>query len=242
VIVSSLKSTSSGVSAVSPNQGATASFSRSGQFTVLHVDIPAANVHADIDMLTGAAENGAFMKNPTGDGLTWGYSYVLLGNWALPTWGQNQSGAAFVFGYETPVAAMPSTGTATFSGGASATVLKPDGGTIKATDVWGGAMFSVNFASGTLTGAFTNMQQPNGSGGFLPWNDVSVSASIAGGTNRFSGSTEATSNPNTTFSLSGSATGHIDGAFFGPGAENLGAVWSLSDGTGSALGVVGAGR
>jgi hypothetical protein len=43
-------------------------------------------------------------------------------------------------------------------------------------------------------------------------------------------------------SLSASATGHIDGAFYGPAAQNLGAVWSLSDGTGSALGSVVAGH
>jgi hypothetical protein len=37
-------------------------------------------------------------------------------------------------------------------------------------------------------------------------------------------------------SLSGSATGHLDGAFYGPAAQNVGAVWSLSDGMKSALG------
>jgi hypothetical protein len=42
--------------------------------------------------------------------------------------------------------------------------------------------------------------------------------------------------------LSGSATGHIDGAFFGPAAQNLGAVWSLNDGSGAALGTVVAGH
>lgn len=243
LIVSGLEKTSGGVSAISPNQGATASFSTPGQFTTLHLDIPAANIHADLDLLTSIVQNGALLnQSGTGDGLTWGFSYVLLGEWALPTWGGNKSGAAFVFGYETPAAAMASTGTATFSGMATATVSKPVGGTVKAASVWGGATLSVDFASGKLMGAFTNMQQPNGSGGVQPWNDVSVSANIASGTNRFSGSTAATSNPKTTFSLSSSATGDIDGAFFGPSAENLGAVWSLSDGTGSALGVVGGSR
>lgn len=243
VITSSLEVTSAGVSVVSSNLGATASFSASGLFTVLHLVIPAANVDAHIDTLASIVANGALLNNDgTGDGLTRGLSYVLLGEWALPTWGGNKSGAAFVFGYSTPAAAMPSTGTATFSGMATANVLKPSGGTIKGTDVWGDANLSVNFSSGTLTGAFTNMKTPDGFGGSMPWNDVSVGASIAAGTNSFSGSTAASSSPNTMFSLSGSATGHIDGAFFGPNAENLGAVWSLSDGVGAALGTVGAAR
>lgn len=88
------------------------------------------------------------------------------------------------------------------------------------------------------------MQQYDGMGTqpyhFLQWNDVSLNASIAPGTSRFSGSTAATSAPGTGFSLAGSATGHIDGAFYGPAAQNLGAVWSLSDGTGSAIGVIAA--
>jgi len=75
-----------------------------------------------------------------------------------------------------------------------------------------------------------------------PWNDVSVAGTIAMGTNKFSGTTAATSSPGTPMSLSASATGHIDGAFYGPAAQNLGAVWSLSDGTGSALGTVVAGH
>jgi hypothetical protein len=74
-----------------------------------------------------------------------------------------------------------------------------------------------------------------------PWHDVSVKANIAPETNKFSGTTAVTSQPSpSSFSLTNSATGHINGAFYGPAAQNLGALWSLSDGTGSALGWVGA--
>jgi hypothetical protein len=100
--------------------------------------------------------------------------------------------------------------------------------------VEGSASFSANFGSGQVTGNFTKMQAP----GSQAWNDVSLTASISAGTNRFNGSTAATSAPGTPISLSGSATGQINGAFFGPAAQNLGAVWSLSDGSGSALGTV----
>jgi hypothetical protein len=98
---------------------------------------------------------------------------------------------------------------------------------------------SVNFGSGSVSGSFTQMRMSNS---LQPWNDVSVAGNIAMGTNKFSGTTAATSAPGTLMSLSGSATGSINGAFYGPAAQNLGAVWSLSDGTGSALGTVVAGH
>ena len=86
------------------------------------------------------------------------------------------------------------------------------------------------------------MQQGDGFGSspyhFLKWNDVSFSASIGTGTNRFSGTTAATSAPGTGFSLAGSATGTINGAFFGPAAQNVGAVWTLGDGSISAIGTI----
>ncbi len=68
--------------------------------------------------------------------------------------------------------------------------------------------------------------------------DVSVAASIAAGTNKFNGSTAVTSAPPGPFSLNASASGSINGAFYGPAAQNLGAIWTLSDGTTSAIGGV----
>jgi hypothetical protein len=78
--------------------------------------------------------------------------------------------------------------------------------------------------------------------GSTPWNDVSVNASIAAGTNKFTGTTAVTSVPEGMFSLNSSATGSINGAFYGPAAENLGAVWTLSDGKNSAIGAVSGNR
>jgi hypothetical protein len=155
-----------------------------------------------------------------------------------------QSSTALSFGYETPGSSMPKTGTANFTGLASASVFKPASGTILETSISGNANLSADFSSGQVTGALTQMKQYDGLGTspyhFLQWNDVSLNASIAPGSNRFSGSTAATSAPGTGFSLAGSATGHIDGAFYGPAAQNLGAVWSLSDGSASALGTIAA--
>jgi len=131
---------------------------------------------------------------------------------------------------------MPTSGTAVFSGGAQGSVYKTIGTEIQTTFVGGDASISANFGSGAITGSI-KMQTGN-----QPWNDMTLSANIATGTNRFSGSTAAASAPGTTMSLSGSATGSINGAFYGPAAQSLGAVWTLSDGTGSAIGTVVAGH
>ncbi len=186
-----------------------------------------------------------------GDEPTFGLSYVVLGGWISrdgtpPNLSPYKSAGYFAFGYETSPTAMPASGTASFSGFTFGTAYTSVAGHILAADLQGTATFSTDFASGKLTGALTNIFY--GSASTLlsvsnaPWNDVSVNASIGSGTNRFSGATAVTSAPQNTFSLKPSATGRIDGAFYGPAAQNIGAIWTLSDGTTSAIGGVAAGH
>ena len=240
LISTSLKSASPGMSATATPDATLTVISTSANSTNFQLVIPSLNLN------TNFANRENIVNNL--DGVLVGYSYVAAGGWdvrtnSLTATGPLLSSTAFLFGYETPGSAMPTTGTAAFTGQAGAGVFKPVNGTILETSISGNANLSANFSSGQVTGALTKMQQWDGlsyssSQGSLPWNDVSLNASIAPGTNRFSGSTAATSAPGTSFSLSGSATGHIDGAFYGPAAQNLGAVWSLSDGNGSALGTI----
>jgi hypothetical protein len=225
-----------GASAVTTSQSATVTvISISATSASLQLIVPAVNLNTTINF------NENLVRNI--DGVTWGLSYVALGGWSQPAGGP-LSFTEFLFGYETPVASMPTTGQAAFSGYADANIFGP--GNSKNGDVWsnwasGNAALTVDFASGKITGAFTHMQYLESSS-YVPWNDVSVNASILSGTNKFSGSTGVTSTPQTPFSLKGSATGHIDGGFYGPSAQNLGAIWSLSDGTTTAIGGVAAGR
>jgi hypothetical protein len=237
----SLEFTSTGLAPVTPNQGATVTVvSMSGFSRTLQLVVPSVNVNTTI------FQDNADL-NPD-EGVTVNLNYVALGTWGTgaserrpwlaPAWQKDVT--QFAFGYETPAAAMPTGGTATFIGSAYANVFTSDA-TISAAIVLGGASFAVDFSTGNISGAFSNWQQSGSSGltpSFLPWNSVSINASIAAGTSHFSGNTAVTSNPGTKFSLSSSATGHIVGGFYGPGAEEIGAVWSLSDGTSSALGGV----
>ena len=223
------------IGAVTTTQSATVTvISTSPTATSLQLIVPAVNLNTTINF------NENLVKNV--DGVTWGLSYVALGGWmAVPNGG---SFTEFLFGYETPPAAMPTAGQAAFSGYADANIFGPGNGHngyVLSNWASGNAALTVDFASGKITGAFTHMQYLESSS-YVPWNDVSVNASILSGTNKFSGSTGVTSTPQTPFSLKGSATGRIDGGFYGPSAQNLGAIWSLSDGSTSAIGGVAAGR
>jgi hypothetical protein len=62
--------------------------------------------------------------------------------------------------------------------------------------------------------------------------------------NVFSGQTAANSAPGNSLSLKATAVGAITGGFYGPAADNVGAVWTLSngDGTGAAAGALGAAK
>jgi hypothetical protein len=164
-----------------------------------------------------------------GDTAYYGLTYVVLGEWAHWSGTRTTSYTESVFGYETPISAVPTSGTAQFSGWASGAVFK---GSNSGAWVDGFANVSVDFVSGKVSGALTKMRD----GSAQPWNDVSVSGSIIGGTNKFSGTTAATSAPNSSLSLTGGATGRIDGGFYGPAAEQVGAVWTLTDSSGSAVG------
>ena len=172
-------------------------------------------------------------------------NYAALGIWEVDTGSTGFTSTdgvahvgAFMTGYETPAAALPAAGTANYSGTNNVSGLLyffPYYGGVTRGVVKGDASFSVNFASGALTGGFTNMVVTGlgVGGGSYPWNNISVSASITAGASHFSGTTAASPLTAVSFpaqAVSGSATGHIDGSFYGPHAEELGAVWSLTDG------------
>jgi hypothetical protein len=204
--------------------------------------IPSLNINTTLvpDYAEGLAQQNRdpidFGIDPAG-GLS-ALSYVVLGYWlANPHPNDGANATQLVFGIDTPAASMPVSGTATFTGGAQGFLTNNN------AIVTGPASLTVDFATGSITGALTKMTV-GCLCGLAPtqWNDVSISANIATGTNRFTGNTAVTSAPGTPLSLAASATGRIDGGFFGPTAQSLGAVWSLSDGTASAVGTIYAGH
>jgi hypothetical protein len=176
-------------------------------------------------------------------------SYSALGVWEVDTQNPqitqgvtegNIHLGAFATGYETPASGMPTSGAAFYAGNKNVVgvIITDTAGKIDRASVYGDATLGANFGTGAITGAFSNMVSTNSAAQRAPWNDVSVSASIVAGTSRFSGSTAASTAPGVPFAVSGSATGRIDGGFYGPTANELGAVWSLKDSGTVAIGVV----
>ena len=235
LISTSLKSGASGLSASANTDATLTVISSSGNSQNIQLSIPSLNLTLNSNYGESLILNI--------DGFTSGFSYVVMGSWdERPTKGALQSSTQFAFGYETPRASLPQTGIASFYGPAYGSVFKQQNGTIIEAQVGGSANLQADFSSGQVKGALVSMQQGSGLNTQpnipLKWNDVSFNASIAQGSSRFSGTTAATSAPGTGFSLAGSATGNINGAFYGPGGQNVGAVWTLNDGSISALGTL----
>jgi hypothetical protein len=239
VLASSLQITPDSVAAADNNQSATVTLDSVSN--TLHVVIPSVNIDQSIS-ISGPLTSGKGQAGVTG------LSYVALGSWGNTSIGEtpasNQSMAMGVFGYETPASAMPTAGTATYTGAGTVRgmVYVPTADGPLGAQLKGDANLSADFASGNITGKLNNITAYDGC--FTEtWNDVSVSANIAPGTSKFSGTTATPSQPgNTFYSLKSTATGAIKGGFYGPAAQQLGAIWGLSDGTSSAIGGVVAGH
>jgi len=175
-------------------------------------------------------------------------NYALLGVWEVDS-AANPIGCcnnlhhfgAFASGYETPASGIPTGGTAVYSGTANVAgivTIHPGQEQIGFASLLGDGSFSADFSNRVITGSFTNIVATSSTHSATPWNDVSITASLAAGTSHFSGSTAVTAAPNAPFAISPTAKGRVDGALYGPSANELGAVWSLSDTTGVAIGVV----
>lgn len=149
---------------------------------------------------------------------TFNLSYVTLGLWNSVTAdaGREVTIGTVVFGVETADSDMPATGSATYTGlvvgqlDASNTIFS----------LAGDVQIDANFASGAITGAFTNMVKENTlTGGLSAWRDFSATGSITAGTNLFSG----TATTDDTL-----LTGAFDGGLFGPAATEVGGSFELS--------------
>ena len=189
-------------------------------------------------------------------------NYTLLGQWDFqpPLPGGANGTTTFgysVGGFQTPQAALPATGSTTYSGNASPTspslgiarITGPNGGAVGnlfLPDLLGGVTritiagnvsLTVNFSTGSVTGNLTNMQFLATGSSFGPWNDVSLNGSLSGSSLVGATSTAGPPPNSGNAGFAASSTGKFNGALYGPNAQEVGAVWSLYDPGGkSALG------
>lgn len=238
--------------AVPVTSGQSASATISADSSTVHLVVPSANLDQSLP-LTGTPAlptpygwDLSILKSMvnTDDVSSWGLSYVSLGLWLHSgAMGSSPQVAftAYTFGYETPAAGMPMSGTAAYSGpGAVRGEQTLGSGGCGDCVQWisGDSSFSVNFASGNINGGFTNMSV-HGDSGVFPFYNISVGGQIASGTNKFSGTTTISAQQSAGVGTA-NGSGVINGAFYGPNAQNLGAIWTLTSPNFSILGAVGA--
>ncbi len=159
------------------------------------------------------------------------YTYVGAGFWQRT----NQSGAsidatldAFTYGVSTPDAATPRSGAGVYSADLLAVVQSTGGDTYS---IGGTGRFDVNFGSGDINvtahgmGPASNPQL--GSGQF----DLTGSAKMSSSANGFSGTVN-------TMGPIAPMSGSIDGRFYGPNADEVGATFAVSGAGGAGVGTL----
>lgn len=230
------------------NAGATLAFDSSDSSYEIAIQNAALGVS---NVVLNSTPSGVFEADVAGgkhvsleiaDPATSNLSWTSFGFWDVVMTNGARTQAQFVTGYATPAGAVPTTGTATYAGPVRGEVILPQAGRENGVNygaLSGDASLVTNFGNGSITGNLVNMFSTDFDGNKLPWNSVSLSGTLFA-QNMFSGTSAATSAPGNSAALKGTATGTFAGAFFGPRVEELGAVWTLSDGTAAAFGTIGA--
>jgi hypothetical protein len=155
--------------------------------------------------------------------------YVGMGYWQRNTISgstQNTTFDAFVYGFDTPTAAIPHTGAAGFRIDAFGLITVP-GKEPKA--ISGTGTMQVDFLSGlfqskSYVGEYSLTSDAYSSGGSI---FLQTSGHLTSGNGLFGNMSYS--------SLDGTVSGSIAGRFYGPAAEELGASFSASNATGSSL-------
>jgi len=212
-------------------------------YPVFDLDVPALSLHAT--NLRGDGTSVTLADGSKASAVVATLNYTLLGAWTYnPVTGPSYIGQT-VTGSLAPVSGIPSSGSATYTGGGSsggvvgAFAVPSGSGTIQAGALIGNVSLTVNFASNTANGTLSNMSAnttANGSG-TTPWNTVTLSGMLTrdstnaslSGTTTTSGSAAGAGNAG----FSSAATGSFAAALYGPTAQEVGGTWTLHEGSGS---------
>jgi hypothetical protein len=157
--------------------------------------------------------------------------YTQFGFWSRDTTSEatNSVISSYVAGYVTPTASVPATGSATFVGRTiGAGVRTGYDGTYL---IRGAMVANANFAAGTVATSFTDVVGTNSLSGISTiFSNFGGTANIAGGA--FSGPVASTATTGTILGGTGTLSGTLVGQFYGPNAEEIGGIWSLTGGGG----------
>ena len=172
-----------------------------------------------VDRLHGPSGNVALVANP----YALGWNYQSYGAWNEQKTGASGTISVSSFGQATPGSAVPTSGSATFTGKSSGFYVSPTGqGSIAAADVTVNANFSTR-SLGFHTSATTiarDVKAPVAA----PHLNLSGTLTYSAGTNAFAG---------TVANAGGTLSGSSKGQFYGPTAQELGGVFNLKSSTSS---------
>jgi hypothetical protein len=195
--------------------------SASSTYTFGPSDIVSSNTTYTVYSRTiGGTTHTLRMLNPGAANPLIQLSYVTYGAWRQSTPGGAWNGATaasdtyLVFGVRTPSASMPHSGSGTYNGHVDGTFVNKDA----VYAVTGASQLTANFASGTISYWATPTGTPT-SGANLNFGTVSGTGTIAFGSSGFTGNPDNL-NPNYQMSLNGN--------FYGPAAQEIGAVFRLT--------------
>ena len=219
------------------SNGFTPSNTKVGQTNVVNGDY---SISSSTDPAITTADGGSYNLFAN----TVGLQYTNFGTWSLTPCANNSNctpayAGTFGGGQQgvSQTASMPTTGSATYTGGATGFVLQPAAiNSDNAGQFYGTSSLTANFGTGAITGAITGIQaySPNGSGNtqtlFGTVNDINLAGTISGST--YTGTATASATAGTAFDISG-ATGTLKGAFYGPGAAETAGVFNVSGGPNS---------
>lgn len=151
---------------------------------------------------------------------------------------------AWTTGFATAGAQIPGQGTATYAGKASGLYNAAISSSSTAdfdSRITGDVNLTADFGRSTLAGTITNIvassMYTNLKGSV---NDIGFSATIDRNNNLFNGTTMVTSFPADGYAFGPTASGLINGRFYGPNAAEVGAVFNVSEGTRRLIGSFGA--
>jgi hypothetical protein len=173
------------------------------------------------------------------------YGYWILSRQFGQTGPSRSSVAAWAGGPATPIGSIPVAGDAEYRGSVTGiynAVLCPH--CVDFILVGGDVHLLADFAARKISGAMTNMTVSTTGAEvtprIFPLNEIGFSAGIDASRNLFAGTTSIASNPGGEAALAPDAKGAIAGQFYGPSASEVGAVWTISDGTHRIIGSFGA--
>ncbi|MFN2646072.1 MAG: transferrin-binding protein-like solute binding protein [Burkholderiales bacterium] len=156
------------------------------------------------------------------------WNYQTFGVWNRSNSATSFDAGVFSFGAATPASAVPSVGTATFTGLANGFFASSAGSAFFTS---ASMTANANFGTASITFSTINTQTvpiAGGSTAFRPDLNLTGTFNYLSGSNLFSGPVSATG-------LAGTATGR----FYGPAAQEIGGVYNLSGTAGSMMGSFG---